>query len=70
MSRHSRLARALPYMVSMNTLLWSLIVAAYAVAIWMWTSDFGKQFPRRGRRMQPVVATRTDVGAGPPQWAA
>jgi hypothetical protein len=57
-------------MADVNTLLWSLIVAAYAVSIWVWTSDFGKQFPRRSRRRQRVIAANRDVGAEPPQWAA
>lgn len=54
----------------MNTLLWSLIVAANALSIWVWTSDFGKQFPRRSRRMRSVIAAGADVGTAPPKWAA
>jgi hypothetical protein len=57
-------------MAGMNTLLWSLIVAVYAVCIWMWRSDFGGQFTNRRRRMRRVIAASTGVGTEPPKWAA
>jgi hypothetical protein len=54
----------------MNTLLWSLIVAAYALSIWVWTSDFGKQFPRRSRRRHRIIAAGKEEGTALPKWAA
>jgi hypothetical protein len=57
-------------MADMDTLLWILMVAAYAVSIWMWASDFGRHFPRRSLCMRRVTAASAEVATEPPQWAA
>lgn len=31
----------------MDTLLWLAMFGIYALAAWIWFSEFGKQFPRR-----------------------
>jgi len=39
-------------MTFMDLLLWTLLVSAGAVCIWIWKSEFGVQFPSRNHRSE------------------
>ena len=53
---------------AMTALLWIVMVGVYALSIWIWTSECGKQFPkrRRGRfgRTTMSVGTRASLESG------
>ncbi|HVO23926.1 MAG TPA: hypothetical protein VMW56_09885 [Candidatus Margulisiibacteriota bacterium] len=52
----------------MTALLWIVMIGAYALAIWIWTSECGKQFPkhRRGRLARKImpIGTRASIESG------
>ena len=45
----------------MTALLWIVMIGAYALSIWIWTSECGKQFPkrRRGRFARTTMSSGT-----------
>ncbi len=44
----------------MSIFLWLMLSGAFALCVWIWTSDFGRQFPRRARRLGAPTEAGTD----------
>lgn len=60
------LARRLRQNRSMEALLWIMLISGGALCIHIWTGQFGKQFPDRGRRVPRIAAVEQRQDATTP----